>query len=74
MVQSLKDVIDCVKLQTGESFPAKELQVLVTTEAKERELVAYMLTLCFHSKSEDILCIKYLFAVYHSWFQLDSTR
>ena len=58
MVQSLKDVIDCIKLQPGKSFPAKELQVLVATEGKERELVAYMLTLCFHKKSEDILRIK----------------
>ena len=43
-----KNEIDCIKLQTGKSFPAKELQVLVATKAKERELVACMLTLCFH--------------------------
>ena len=53
-----KDVIDCLKLQSGKSFPAKELQVLVATEAKERELVARTLTLCFYDKSEDISCVK----------------
>ena len=40
--------IDCIKLQTGKSFPVKELPVLVANKAKERELVACMLTLCFH--------------------------
>lgn len=31
-----KEVIDPLKLQSGKSFPAKELQVLVATEAKEK--------------------------------------
>ena len=61
-------------MQSGKSFPAKELQVLVATEAKERELVARTLILCFYFKSEDILCIKLLYSTVSSIWIVRATE